>query len=217
MFDPAASWWSWVETARQEEDFAPIVPIVGGPNVGKTSFVLSSFYAGSSDNDRISLRDFSEETNKAMATGKGLYPVWQGQLSHNKVKLMLPELDINEAGCNNVEFMDLLYSFGARLSGLIFMYSMTDRDSYEKLESFVCSVVRPWTVLPVFLLANKCDEASVRKVTPEEGRNLLKRIGRDGDMYQEISADTGENVKQVWLDLAQRRARYIPPVFNWKD
>lgn len=80
---------------------------------------------------------------------------------------------------------------------------MDDKNSFVELSGWLKEIrehSHPETI--VFLVGTKLDlelQSGMRKVTSEEGANYKKSI--NADAFMEVSAKTGENVKEVYFIL----------------
>ncbi|KAJ7672909.1 ras protein [Mycena rosella] len=93
--------------------------------------------------------------------------------------------------------------------GFILVYSITSRSSFDRLEVFHQLVRRAKRGdLILLLVGNKCDQASDREVSKEEGVARVQEFGCD---FFETSAKTGLNAERVFTTLvrALRRMKAI--------
>ena len=84
------------------------------------------------------------------------------------------------------------------VAAVIFFYSIERKESYERLSIWVREVkdhVHEETIF--FLVGTKLDLEDHRKVSREEGEAYANTI--NAVFFQEISAKTGENVKEVTI------------------
>ncbi|KAJ7178094.1 small GTPase superfamily [Mycena filopes] len=91
--------------------------------------------------------------------------------------------------------------------GLILMYSVASRATFDRLKLFRKSIARIPDWDPVFMLVgNKCDLSSAeRQVSPEEGAALARKFGCE---FLETSAKADQNVNPACRTLVRaiRRA-----------
>jgi GTPase KRas len=81
------------------------------------------------------------------------------------------------------------------------LYSVTDRTSFERLETFRQSMLRIKPIRPIFILAgNKIDRVAERQVSKEEGYQMAQQFGCE---FLEISARTALNVENLFLRLVR--------------
>ncbi|KAJ3711083.1 small GTPase superfamily [Lentinula guzmanii] len=91
--------------------------------------------------------------------------------------------------------------------GFIFVYSITSRSTFERLETFWQSVQRVKRGNPIFMLVgNKSDMTWEREVSQNEGNNCARQFGCG---FIETSAKTAKNVEDVFASVvcALRRSR----------
>lgn len=86
--------------------------------------------------------------------------------------------------------------------GIILVYDITDRLSFEHLETWLAEVDK---FAPegthTLLLGNKCDEAQSRDVNPQEVQDFSTKHNIPNI---DISAKNGENIENAFLSIAQR-------------
>ncbi|KAJ6473137.1 P-loop containing nucleoside triphosphate hydrolase protein [Mycena sanguinolenta] len=91
--------------------------------------------------------------------------------------------------------------------GFILLYSITSRQSFERLESFLRTLKQVKGDDPVFMLVgNRCDRPdNEREVSKEEGAARARQLGCE---FLETSAKTPQNIGEVFASLvrALRRA-----------
>ncbi|KAF4564560.1 Ras GTPase ras2 [Pleurotus pulmonarius] len=97
------------------------------------------------------------------------------------------------------EYLGLRDAYIRNSHGFVFVYSITSRASFEKIEHFYNSVLRLKGEHPVgIIVGNKRDKSNQRAVTTEEGRELAVRLGCE---FAETSAKTADNVDKLFPDL----------------
>ena len=100
--------------------------------------------------------------------------------------------------------------------GVVFVYEMTDRHSFEILSEFLSDSRQyaPKDVCKV-VVACKCDRAEEREVSYEEGEEFAKEAGAS---FFETSAKTGEGVDVLFIELTgQMIKQYYNTRFPDKD
>jgi len=87
-----------------------------------------------------------------------------------------------------------------KVQGIILMYDLTNRDSFEHLQNWLNLINKNVSNKVVILVANKLDLAQEKRiVTEEEGEN----IGKKNDMlFFEGSGASGENVDEIFRSIA---------------
>ena len=97
-------------------------------------------------------------------------------------------------------FRNVTKSYFQSSQGLVLVYDITDRESFEKLNFWVDNIKNnaPENV-KLILVGNKCDLANERKVSYEEGENYAKNLNIK---FFEASARDGTNVNELFFYLA---------------
>ena len=88
---------------------------------------------------------------------------------------------------------------------ILLIYSITSRPSFDSvLQRYaqILDVRRQHSLarLPVYLIANKCDEVHQQIVTPAEGLALAEHLGC---RFARVSAKNAINIKQVFDDIVR--------------
>ncbi len=88
-----------------------------------------------------------------------------------------------------------------KVQGIILMYDLTNRDSFEHIQSWLNLVKKNVSNKIVMLVANKLDLSEEKRiVTEEEGED----IGKKNDMlFFEGSGASGENVDKIFTKMAE--------------
>jgi len=85
--------------------------------------------------------------------------------------------------------------------GFILVYSIAQRQSFERLEVFRQLMLRVKRNRPIFVLVgNKCDKTYEREVSREEGAALARSFGCE---FLETSAKTSHNVERLFMNLVR--------------
>ena len=88
----------------------------------------------------------------------------------------------------------------------VIVFSLTDRDSLTDAEHWFNDLNSHFRELPIlYLVGNKSDLTGERKVSPEEGAAVAESLGANVTYY-ETSAKTGQNVTELFADIADRLA-----------
>ena len=99
------------------------------------------------------------------------------------------------------KYMSITKIFFQKVQGIVLMYDITKRESYEKLPKWVQIIKETTYDVPVLLLGNKIDdEDENRIVRTQEGQNFAKD---NGYLFYETSALTGKNVNHSIYDLCE--------------
>lgn len=94
-------------------------------------------------------------------------------------------------------FQSISANYLKNSNGIIFVYSIDQHTSLEKLTDWMKDVVG--SQKPIILAANKCDLEETRDVTKQEGEEFAKKYNCK---FYEVSAKTGQNVNNVFHDIA---------------
>jgi len=91
--------------------------------------------------------------------------------------------------------------------GFLLVYSITSRDSIEKIDTFYQQILRikHQDSFPIIVVANKCDLEYERQVGINEGRDLAKHFGCK---FIETSAKQGVNVDEAVHNLVREIRKY---------
>ena len=98
-------------------------------------------------------------------------------------------------------YMAINKNFFHKVQGIIVMYDLTNRDSFENIKSWINLIKQATSNKTVILIANKLDLAKDERIVSEsEGEKLAK----DNDiMFFEGSVSTGENVDKIFIKIAE--------------
>ena len=99
------------------------------------------------------------------------------------------------------KYMSICKIFFQKVQGIILMYDITNRDSFEHLSKWIQMINDTTYNIPVVLVGNKLDdEEDKRIVREEEGKAFAKE---NGYLFYEASAFNGKNVNNVLYDLCE--------------
>ena len=156
--------------------------LIGDSSVGKTS-ILNSFTNGSFDLDIKN------------TIGVGV------KTKHLKVKEKLTRLLIFDTA-GQERFRTLTSGFYRGGHGILMVYDMTSRESFNNLKYWMKEIIQYSTNDPIIMvISNKSDLKEKRTVSIEEGRSYARE---QGAMYIETSAKTNQGVKQAFDELLQK-------------
>jgi small GTP-binding protein len=103
------------------------------------------------------------------------------------------------AGQPRFEFVRQGFYRGSR--GGLLLYDVTRRRTFINAEAWKDEAFKNLKeAIPLVLVANKVDLADSRAVTTEEGKEFAEK---NGFLYVESSALTGENVEQAYITLCK--------------
>lgn len=103
------------------------------------------------------------------------------------------------AGQERYRGMTPMYFRGANVA--IVMYSITDQESFDSIDSWVESLkenAEPNVV--IFLIGNKCDLEDERRVSLEDGQHKADEIRAT---FMEVSAKTGYQIDTLFLEATK--------------
>ena len=111
-----------------------------------------------------------------------------------KVKLVLWDTAGQE------RYMSLNKIYFQKVQGIILMYDITKRQSFDNLTKWVRVINESAPIVPLVLVGNKLDdEEENRIVRTEEGKAFAKE---NGYLFYESSALNGKNVNNAIFDLS---------------
>jgi len=112
------------------------------------------------------------------------------------------------------EFSSLRHQYMRQGQGFLCVYSITDKASFEELQTFHSEVYRVkedelprGQKIPIIIVGNKCDLENQRVVTTDQGQEFAKR---NNCLFIETSAATRSNVEEAYFSLV-RKIREIQP------
>ena len=102
--------------------------------------------------------------------------------------------------CGDEKYRAITKQYYRDAQGIILVYDLTQRETYEKLNDWLKMIKETVTENPVIILVgNKLDTGDQRKVTTAEGQIMANRYELE---YLEVSAKTGSNVFLIFEELA---------------
>ena len=120
---------------------------------------------------------------------------------------MLLKLQIwDTAGQERFRTITVSYFKGAH--GIVLVYDITDRDTFESIRQWVEQIHEYADVhVNILLVGNKCDQEEQRAVATAEGDALAREYGID---FFETSARENVNVEECYLAIARKtKARLL--------
>jgi len=98
-------------------------------------------------------------------------------------------------------FRTITQSYYRGANGVIVVYDVTDRDSFEAVERWMGEIKRlAGAGVARILVGNKCDMTSAREVDYTEGKELADQLGIG---FVEASAKNNLKVEEAFLDLSR--------------
>ena len=157
--------------------------IVGDSSVGKSNFLF---------------RFINDQFSKIYQTTVGIdckSKVCILPKSKKKVKINLWDTAGQE------RYMSINKLYFQKIQGIILMYDITQRSSFERLPKWVQLINETTFNIPVILIGNKIDdEEENRIVSTEEGKDFANQ---NGYLFYEASALSGKNVNNSIYDLCE--------------
>ena len=154
---------------------------LGNSNVGKTNII----------NNFLGL-EFSEKNLTTIGIDFKIKNVILENNSKLKVKIW------DTAG--QERFRSMAFSFLKNIQGILLIYDLTDKSSFLSIDKWISNLENNLDMknVPIILVGNKNDKEDERKVSYEEG---LKYAQKYNFQFFEMSAKTGENIKEAFLTL----------------
>ena len=157
--------------------------IIGDSGVGKTNFIFQ-FTEGRFSLIHVTTVGFDHKS-KIIKLPK----------SKKNVKLQIWDTAGQE------RYMAINKNLFQKVQGIILMYDLTNRDSFEHVTSWLNLVKQTVTSKTIILVANKLDiEEDKRIVTEEEGQQLAKE---NNFLFFEGSGSSGQNVDKIFSTIAE--------------
>jgi len=98
-------------------------------------------------------------------------------------------------------YMSINKLYFQKIQGIILMYDITQRSSFERLPKWVQLINETTFNIPIVLIGNKIDdEEENRIVSTEEGKDFANQ---NGYLFYEASALSGKNVNDSIYDLCE--------------
>jgi len=107
------------------------------------------------------------------------------------------------------EFGALRHQYMRQGQGFLLVYSVTDRSSFEEIQSFYNEVYRVKEdegptknhKIPIIIVGNKADLESSRQVRAEEGSELSRKLSCQ---FIETSAKTRQGVEEAYFTVVRK-------------
>ena len=170
----------------QEHNYLFRICLLGDAGVGKTS-ILSRFC----DNT------FKENYNNTIGVDFRLITLKQDNI--------ISKLHIWDTA-GQERFRSLASNYINNAHGFIFIYDITDLDSFNHVINWVDMALgkNPKTVVN-FLVGNKSDNDEERKVSKEEAKNLAKEKNL---FFLETSARNNDNIQKLLINIKKVKKLY---------
>ena len=158
--------------------------IIGDSGVGKTNFIFQ-FTEGRFSTFHVATVGFDYKTR-----------IIKLPSSKKKVKLQIWDTAGQE------RYMALNKNLFQKVQGIILMYDLTNRDSFENLNSWLNLVTQNVSNKIIMLVGNKLDLADEKRIVTEtEGRMLAQD---NKILFSEASGSSGENVDKVFIEISDK-------------
>ena len=109
-------------------------------------------------------------------------------------------------------FHSISANFIQRADGVILMYDITNRDSFEKISTWMNDIFKyKEKDFPVILVGNKYDLENERKVSKEEGQSLAYKLNVK---FYETSNKDGINIEESSRELIKIVLSKLPDGIN---
>ncbi|KAJ5074311.1 ras gtpase [Anaeramoeba ignava] len=168
-------------------DKNPIISIIGNGGVGKTSFTTQFCYS-----------QFIEYYDSAIED------IFRKQIELDEETLNIEILDCFYGDEWNYNFKQGNYE---KTHGFIFVYSITDKNSFDELENYLNEIYKYKKVndFPIIIIGNKNDLEDERQISKEEGNEFAIKHGCP---FYETSAKTRYNVEETIFTLLREIRKY---------
>ena len=162
--------------------------VIGDSGVGKTNFIFQ-FTEGKFSRAHVTTVGFDYKSKIIRLPNKKV------------IKLHIWDTAGQE------RYMAVNKSLFQKVQGIILMYDLTNRDSFDHLQNWLNLIKKNVPNKVIMLVANKLDLAQENRiVTKEEGED----IGKKNDMlFFEGSGATGENVDEIFTTIADEIYRKL--------
>jgi small GTP-binding protein len=161
-------------------DFMFKLLIVGESGVGKTCMLL-----------RFADNLFEEDFLSTIGVD---FKVKEIVVNEKRVKLQIWD------SAGQERFRNITSSYYRNCSGIIIVYDVTRRDSFEKVTDWIAEVRRFVPSVPLIVVGNKCDRED-RQVPTEDGQELA---AKQGLIFLETSAKANTNIEAAFQEMAKK-------------
>ena len=128
---------------------------------------------------------------------------------------LIKRIELKDGKKVNIKFYDtsgqeryhsLAPNFIKKADGIILMYDITNRDSFDKISNWWEDILNNKEKdFPIILIGNKTDLENERQVKREEGENIAKEFNFK---FFEVSNKEGTNIKESSLELISMVLNY---------
>ena len=168
---------------QSDFEFQIKLMIIGDSGVGKTNFIFQ-FTEGRFSSLHVTTVGFDYKS-KIVKLPK----------SKKNVKLQIWDTAGQE------RYMAINKNLFQKVQGIILMYDLTNRDSFEHVTNWLNLIKQTVTSKTIILVANKLDlEEEKRIVSEEEGEQIAKD---NNILFFEGSGASGQNVDKIFTSIAE--------------
>ncbi len=179
---PSASNAFLPESTEKDAEYCYKVIFCGDPEVGKTSTIL-----------RFTDKAFSNNYFPTL----GVNILEKGLNLKKGVQVQFVLWDI----AGQIKFMRMRKHFYLGTDGVFIIFDITNLESFKSVSKWLQDIKEHLHHdFPGFLLGNKSDLKSARKISHSEAKKLAQELKLE---YIETSAKTGENVDSAFLKMAE--------------
>ena len=171
-----------------ESDFETLIKlaIIGDSGVGKSNFILK-YIEGKFSHQYVATVGFDYKS-KIITLPQ----------SKKNVKLQIWDTAGQE------KFMAINRSLFQKIQGIILMYDLTKRETFERLNIWINIIKQMTSEIPIVLVGNKLDDEN----NPERSRiveyNEGKAFAKDNEFqFLEASGLNGTNVEKVFITISE--------------
>ena len=171
--------------------------IIGDSGVGKTNFIFQ-FTEGRFSNIHVTTVGFDYKSK-----------IIKLPSSKKNVKLQIWDTAGQE------RYMAINKNLFQKVQGIILMYDLTNRDSFEHVSNWLNLVKQNASSKIIILVANKSDlEDEKRIVSKEEGERIAEN---NNILFFEGSGSSGDNVDKIFITIAEEIYKNIMEERNDKN
>lgn len=171
------------------------VLILGDTNVGKTNFLLR-FTENNFVENHITTIGFDYKSS-VITIPPEKYEDKSSETPSRTIKLQIWDTAGQE------RFMSVTKNLLLRVQGIIIMYDITAKSSFENVKRWISSIKENTNEkMPIVIVGNKLDLEANREISYEKGHSLAVEYGIQ-DHFFEASAKQNINVKEVFIDLTK--------------
>ena len=163
--------------------------VIGDSGVGKTNFIFK-FTEGKFSPIHVATVGFDHKSKII-------------NLSNTKKKVKLQIWDT----AGQERYMSVNRNIFHKVQGIILMYDITDRDTYENISKWLELIRQNVPNKPMILVGNKLDLANEKRIVSKEE---VEKIAEDNHIECfEGSGYSGDNVDKIFSAIAEKVYKYL--------